>query len=62
MNLDYDEIRLRLCLRTTPEQDEICRMAEKIGLRFLVDFGIDNAEQMIDQRINEWLDKTEAAR
>ena len=62
MSAKYDEIRLSLCLQTTPEQDELCRMAEKIGLKFCVDFGIDNAEKMIDQRINEWLDRTEAAR
>ena len=59
--MKYDEIRLLLCLNTTPQQDEACRIAEKIGLQFCVDFGTDNAENMIDQRLNEWLNSAREA-
>jgi hypothetical protein len=46
----YGEWRDRLNLPTTPEQDRACLMLEYHGLKFLVDFGYENAETLCENR------------
>lgn len=50
---DYVEWRDRLKLQPTPEQDIACKYLDLEGLRFLVDFGTDNAPAIAAYRIAE---------
>ena len=58
MTTSFDSIVKSLKLSPTPQQVADCTQAEKIGLRFCVDYGLDNAAEMIDTRMNEWLNAT----
>jgi hypothetical protein len=44
---NYDEIRLRLQLKTTPEVDYACRTLESRGLSFCIHFGTENASDLL---------------
>lgn len=44
---DYGEWRDRLDFPTTLEQDLACLKLERMGKRFLVDFGYENAQELL---------------
>jgi hypothetical protein len=53
----YGEWRDRLKLKTTPKQDRACLMLEVLGLKFLVDYGYENAESVLASKSGTKEDK-----
>lgn len=43
----YGEMRDKLSLKTTPQQDRACLFLEGKGQQFLVDFGYENAIEKV---------------
>ena len=51
---EYDDTMRRLDVPHNSRSDKACRVLSVLGFRFLVDFGVYNAEQLADSEAPGW--------